>query len=225
MKTSNQGFVVVAALVLLAVVVLGGGAYVYIKESPSALPADVEYVQLPQSDTSVDTEPVAPSASPLVNTVKIIDKSNLYSIEIPKDWKVTSDEGPKGVQLSSISGESSAWKVRVDDAAEGPCSPSYYESGIHFQFHSVNAEDDGAHYGEGGGPETGVISKKNILIDDTNAVYHVFKEPCTAEGQLVDAHVNYGGVGYRFTFIYNPAKDPQAEELFTEILNSVEFEG
>lgn len=219
----HKGFVGIAVLGLFAIAVLGGGVYVYSTMNLSAAPAVVEPVQLPQADQVVSPESTLPLTSPLVGTVRIRDKSNLYSIEIPKEWKITSDEGPKGVQLSSIRGESADWRIRVDDAAEGPCSPSYYESGTHFQFHAVSAEDDGAHYGEGGGPETGIISKKSILIDNVNAVYHVFKEPCTMEGQLVDAHVNYKGAGYRFIFIYNPTQNPQAEKAFVEVLNSIEF--
>ena len=221
MNMSNQkGFANIVLILVIVAIVAVGGYFVFSKISE---PVVQQPTPTPTQATTPTKVPVSPAPTSAVNTTKITDKANLYSVEIPKDWKITRNEGAKGGQLSDITGESPDWKYRVDNSAEGPCTPSYYESGVSFQFHVNNQEDAAAHYGEGGGPDTGVISKKNISIGGVNGVYHVFKEPCTSEGQLVDAHVNYNGNGYLFRFAYNPSKYPQAETAFMNILNSIKF--
>lgn len=224
----QKGFIVPILIAIVTILVIGGGVYVYQNNKASGSPLVDDNSQIDLQDEKVADQNPSTSTTlaptPAVSTTKITDKGNLYSVEIPKDWKIIRNEGAKGVQLSNISGESPDWKSRSDVDAEGPCVPHYYESGVFFQFHVENEEDTAGHYGEGGGPDTGVISKKNISVDGVNGVYHVFTEDCgTSEGQLVDAHFNYKGNSYLFRFSYNPAKYPQAETAFMNILNSIKF--
>lgn len=221
-KRSLSDFIVLS-------VFIAGIAGCSVSIQPQQIPAPVQTTITPESTTPQQTPVSMQTTDPTgmseqnINTVKITDKGNLYSVEIPKDWKILMSEGAKGMQLSDMTGESIDWKQYVDENAEGPFSPIYYQSGVSFQFHVNSEEEAPGHYGEGGGPDTGIITTKNIVIGGANGVYHVFKEPSTYEGQLVDAHVNYKGNAYLFRFAYNPASFPQAESLFMTILSSIKF--
>ncbi len=147
----------------------------------------------------------------------VSDQPNLYSISVPDGWVITSDEGALGLRVSSIFVESPDFSVFVDEAEEGPFSPVYYETGAVLVIHVMTPSPPPYHgYG-------GVISESNIAIDGVNAPYHVFKEPSTLAGQLIDAHVDHGGSYYLFYFGYNPETCPAGEELFQAVLDSVQF--
>ena len=158
------------------------------------------------------------------DTVTLSDKSNLYTIQIPANWQILTYEGARGNSLSEISGRSPDWRSHSGKTVEHPCTPVYYDSGVLFQFGAAKQEGVPAHYGEGGGPFTGVLYSEEILIDGAKGTYHVFTEPCTDGGQLVDVHVNYKENGYIFRFAYNPVQFPQAESVFRRIMHSIRFQ-
>jgi len=145
------------------------------------------------------------------------DQANLYSISLPDGWAVVTDEGPMGVQVSRMIVESPDFSVFIDEAEEGPFTPIYYETGANFAIHATNIEQSPPyHLG-------GVISESEVTIDGTAAPYHVFLEPSTWAGQLLDAHLNHGGNHYNFSLAYNPETCPAGEGLFRAMLDSFQF--
>ncbi len=127
------------------------------------------------------------------------------------------EEGPRGLRLSWIIVQSSDFSVFVDEDEEGPFSPIYYETGATLIVFVGNMEQEPPyHYG-------GVISESEVTIDGEVAPYHVFLEPSTWAGQLLDAHLNHGGNLYDFTMGYNPETCPAGEDLFQAMLDSFQF--
>ena len=122
-----------------------------------------------------------------------------------------------GVQVSRMFVESPDFSVFIDEEAEGPFLPLYYETGATFAIHATNIEQSSPyHYG-------GVISGREVTIDGEVAPYHVFLEPSTYGGQLLDAHLNHGGNHYDFSLGYNPETCPAGEDLFNAMLDSFQF--
>lgn len=203
-QKGNTKIILILAVLILIVVV---GYFIFAKPIP----------------TNQNTGQINQPSTTTTKSARISDKANLYSFEIPADWKVTLNEGAKGVSVSEVIAESPDWKIRTNETEDGPCSTvSYLESGATLQFGVSNQEEILSHYNQGGG--SGIVSQKNILVGGVSAVYHVFNEPsCTHNVQSVDAHVNYGGNNYTFSFTYNPAKYPQGETVFMNMLNSIEF--
>src|SRR3989304_5674305 len=114
---------------------------------------------------------------PLPTTLS--DQPNLYSISVPEGWAVVTDEGAMGVQVSRISVESPDFSLFIDEAAEGPFSPYYYETGAVFIVHMSRAILS---------PPSKVEKKCPWLPcspASSAAAYHVFKEPSTFAGQLL----------------------------------------
>jgi hypothetical protein len=147
----------------------------------------------------------------------VSDQANLYSISVPADWAVVTDEGAMGGQVSRIILESADFSVFVDEEAEGPFTPIYYETGATLVIHVMDtATGPPYHFG-------GVISGSSIDIDGVTAPYHVFKEPSTWAGQLLDAHADYGGNYYLFYMGYNPDTCPAGQDLFEAMLGSFQF--
>ena len=123
-----------------------------------------------------------------------------------------------GVQVSRIVVESPDYSVLVDEEAEGPFTPIYYETGAVFIIHAMTDEQSPPyHFG-------GVISESDVTVDGINAPYHVFLEPSTWAGQLLDAHVNRGGNYYLLYMGYNPETCPAGEDLFNALLDSFGFQ-
>ncbi len=121
-----------------------------------------------------------------------------------------------GVQLSMISLESPDFSVFVDEEAEGPFSPIYYETGATLVIHVTTPSSSPYHFQE-------LISDSDVTIDGVTAPYHVFVEPSTWAGQLIDAHANHGGSDYLFYFGYNQETCPAGEDLFQAMLDSFQF--
>lgn len=150
--------------------------------------------------------------------VRITDTANLYSVEILKDWKID-QEGAMGVQLSRMIAESPDWSAYADESAEGPFTPMYYKTGAAVHIHISNQVASEPYHGDW----PNIMESKQIVIDGVTVVYHVFKEPSTQEGLLLDAHLNHNNNAYTFRFIYNPTTYPQGEGVFMDMLNSVRF--
>jgi len=148
----------------------------------------------------------------------VSDQANLYSISVPADWTVVTDEGAMGVQLSRIVLESPDFSVFVDEAAEGPYTPIYYETGATLVIHVTNVASGPPYHSDG------VISESDVTIDGVTARYHVFKEPSTWAGQLLDAHANHGDNYYLFYLGYNPDTCPAGQALFEAMLDTFQFQ-
>lgn len=188
--------------------------------SPTAMPAATP------SPTPVPAPSPTPTPEPVLSACEAVpelpttvsDQANLYSISVPAGWSVVTDEGAMGVQLSRIILESPDFSTFVDEAAEGPFTPIYYETGATLVIHVVNTAPGPPYHTEG------VISESDVTIDGVTAPYHVFKEPSTSAGQLLDAHANYGGNYYLFYLGYNPETCPAGEDLFLAMLSSFRFQ-
>ena len=196
------------AALLVVIVILATGSY-------------VAYTRSTMSTSTIDQGKDSSADSP---QVRITDSSKLYSFEIPKNWAIVGQEGAMGVQLSQVTAESLDWQSEADTSAEGPFTPTYYKSGAFIQFHVSNTISSPPYHGASDGPSSGVITTKEITIDGEKAIYHIFKEPSTAEGLLLDAHLTHGGDSYTLRFAYNPTKYPQGEQIFAEILKSIRFQ-
>jgi len=238
-NSDHKHWITIISVIVTAIVV-GAGVYIWqnsnLKSTKQSLQEQItvlqNQIQLLQQDTKVSDSQIQEPAKSSTDSqgatqtdnkyVEIVDKASLYSVNIPADWEITSNEGAMGVQLSRILAQSADWSSYSDETYEGPFSPQYYQSGGALQLHVTQGESEPAHYGEGGGPETGVIAKKAVTIDGVEGVYHVFKEPSTFEGQLIDVHINYKGNNYLLRLAYNPANF-NGEEFFDNLLNSVRF--
>ncbi len=146
----------------------------------------------------------------------VSDQPNLYSISVPDGWVITSDEGPMGGRVSSIFVESPDFSVFVDEEAEGPFSPVYYETGAALSIHVGTPSSSPYHFQE-------LISESDVTIDGFTAPYHAYVDPSTWAGQLIDAHANHDGNDYTFGFAYNPETCPAGDDIFQAILDSFQF--
>ncbi len=197
--------------------------------SPAPTPSPVATPTAVPSPTPALTPSPAPSPSPTPEPVlspceavpalptSVSDQANLYTISVPADWAVVTDEGAMGVKISRIILESSDFSRSVDEAAEGPFSPIYYETGATLVIHVMDTAPGPPYHFDG------VISESSINIDGVTAPYHVFKEPSTWAGQLLDAHADYGGNHYLFYMGYNPDTCPAGQALFEAMLDSFQF--
>lgn len=195
--------------VIITTIIVGSGIYTWQKLNQKSTEQPLQ-----QGDqTSADSK-----------AQQLTDKANLFSVEIPNDWKIVDNQGAMGVQLSRITAESPDWSYYSDDSYEGPFSPIYFQSGGSLSFHVTEGEEEPTHYGEGGGPKTGVIEEKIVIVSGIEGVYHIFKEPSTFEGQLIDLHINYEGNNYVIRLAYNPTNF-DGEEFFDDLLDSFSFSG
>ena len=214
------GIAVVAPVILAACDGGGPGA------TPSPTPTVVSTAIPVATPTPAPTATPAPSPTPepvlspceavpaLPTTVT--DQPNLYSFSVPDDWVIVTDEGAMGAQLSRISLESPDYSVFVDEEAEGPFTPIYYETGATLVIHVMTRPSLPYHF-------QAVISGSDVTIDGVTATYHVFKEPSTFAGQLLDAHAIRDGSYYLFFFGYNPETCPAGDDLFQAMLDSFQF--
>lgn len=186
------------------------------------LAAAVWYMVVLRSSSSTSPTPFltsrpqtrqAPTPLPPLEGEALTDASNLYSITLPAGWKVTANEGKRGIRLSYISAESPDFFVRSDESADGPFVPQYYERGAAFGLHAGPGDPNEVMNRPG-------IASRPIIIDSIPGSFRAQNDPSTMVGQQVDAMIHNEGVTYRFTFVYNPDAYPQGREVFQQILDS-----
>lgn len=156
---------------------------------------------------------LAPTALSKLEGETLTDASNLYSITLPAGWKVTANEGKRGIRLSYISAESPDFFVRSDESVDGPFVPQYYERGAAFGLHAGPGDPNEVMNRPG-------IASRPIIIDSIPGSFRAQNDPSTMVGQQVDAMIHNEGVTYRFTFVYNPDAYLQDREVFQQILDS-----
>jgi len=199
---NKKGFASIILVVVIVVIIVVGVYFVFVKKS----------------------EPVAQQQTPM-NTIKVTDKGNLYSVEIPKDWKVTRSTGAEGVSLSGMSIDSPDWKLHSIKVPEGEYTDSvYYDTGasLHIAVSNYSADEQNQQLLIRNG-YSDQISKKNIMIDGVSGDYYINTIPSLAVGQGLVASVIYKGNSYSLVLGYNPKTYPQAETVFLNILNSFKF--
>src|SRR4030042_6505579 len=114
--------------------------------APTASPTPTSTTLPSPAPTAAPSPAPSPTPEPVLSPCEAVpalpatvsDQANLYSISIPADWAVVTDEGATGVQLSRIVLESPDFSVFVDEAAEGPFTPIYYETGATLVIHVTN---------------------------------------------------------------------------------------
>lgn len=164
----------------------------------------------------------------VIKTKNISDQANLYSLEIPEDWKITRNQSTNLVNISFLVSESPDWKSTILSTTkekELPCDNLHRESGAYLLV-LVNGREEPApaHTGQGNGPGNSATVTKSVTVGGATGTYHqFFEEPCSATEQTLDAHVNYKGYNYLFSLAYSPSKYPQGEEVFANILKSAKF--
>lgn len=215
-----------AIILILAILILAGAlGYMFLTRTPaSSLPSPLPTLAIPvappppllASPSPLPTLAPSPATAEPVTTSRRTDTSRFFSVEIPTTWRITADEGKKGLQLSRITAETPDFRVRQDSAAEQPFTPQYYETGAHMSLRALKDVVGPTRHGQ-------TLRTETITVDGRPGTYHVYKEPSTFQGQLLDVHVTFGGTEFLFEFAYNPATYPDGEEVFKAIVNSVRF--
>jgi hypothetical protein len=208
----KRAWLVLGGLILLALG-LAGGYWFARRPTPAPQP---EVISTPTPAASPEALPATASAE-TAPAQTIQDRAGLYSLELPDDWQV-SFEDAKGVRISSLMAQSPDYKVKIDTAAEGPFTPIYYQAGAGLQVTvldqplSQNPEPAGA-----------VSEKKSVTVDGVEGTFFAFKEPSTAQGQLLEVRLEKSGRSYTLRFGYNPDTLPGGQALFERIVASLRF--
>ena len=214
------GIAVVVPVILAACDGGGPGA----TPSPAPTVASTATPAATPAPTPTATPAPSPTPAPVLSPCEAVpalpttvsDQPNLYSISVPDGWVITSDEGARGVRVSSITVESPDFYSYVVEEPEGPFNPVYYETGASLSILVATPSPPPYHF-------QAVISESEVTIDGVTAPYHVYVDPSTFAGRLIDAHANHGGNGYSFNFAYNPETCPAGEDLFQAMLDSFQF--
>ncbi len=185
---------------------------------PSTVPPAAPSEAAPALSPATATPPPSSSASAAPTTRRVSDASGLFSVEIPRTWKITASEGTKGIQLSRIIAQSPDFRLREDTTADGPFTPQYYEQGAQVSIHVTRGA-----LAARGNLEAGTQRTERIAIDGRSSLLRVFTEPSTMLGQIIDAQVDYRNNSYVFTLRYNPDTFQGGEDIFKEILASFRF--
>lgn len=145
----------------------------------------------------------------------ISDKTGLYSLEVPQSWVVVLNEDSKGNQISRLILQSSYFSIHET------AGKKYYDAGAKFSV-SVSAGEN-KNVLEGNGGHKNLIKNRKDSGESGEYAYHIFKDPDSENGQIIDGHIIRGGNTYLFTMVYNPQNFTDAEYTFKEILDSVKF--
>lgn len=159
---------------------------------------------------------INPTATPAASQT-IQDSAGLYSITLPQDWQVTL-ENARGVRISGLTAQSPDYEVQIDEAAEGPFTPVSYKTGASLQITVLNEP-----LAQNPQPAGVISEQKPIVLDGVQGTYFVFKEPSTAEGQLLEVRLEKAGRSYHLRWGYNPATLAGGQTLYENILRSFRF--
>ncbi|MCA9388577.1 hypothetical protein KC644_02320 [Candidatus Berkelbacteria bacterium] len=165
-----------------------------------------------QSNSTNTTTPSTTSNSTISGSSKI--KADYYSVVLPAGWNLSLKENNQGIQLSRLTAESDDFASHTDDAADGPFTPIYYDSGAVITIHVTEPADSGEH-GQ-------VFEEKEVDVDGETALWHQFSEPSTFSGVQYDVHFDHAGRSYLIQFAAADSVT-DAEVIFNTILDSFEF--
>lgn len=171
---------------LIAACLLTAGLWVTLTDSKKI---EISNEQTP-GPGMVQTSPLSRQKVP--NSLE--DPSGLYTLVLPEDWKVVLTERNKGVQLSFVTAESSDYRERRDETADGPFTPIYFESGAKLTIHVTKDEENTTR----DDPGTIITAERSITVDGVQGIFHIHKEPSIREGQLLHAHFASEGNNYLF---------------------------
>jgi hypothetical protein len=148
-------------------------------------------------------------------TKKINDKAGLYSIDIPRSWAIEAQEANKNNRISYLAARSSYLSIREISGKK------YYDAGAKFTASVTGGENRS--FSEGDSGHGSLIKTGKDSTQGGEYVYHVSRDPDSADGEIIDAHFIHNGRTYLFAMAYNPKNFTDAEYTFKEIMYSVSF--
>lgn len=151
-------------------------------------------------------------------TKKVIDKGNLFAMDVPQSWSVAANENATGGQLSKITVQSSDFRSHDSD------SGIVYDAGVRLTV-TVTKGENNYFQSPNGGHGTFFVNNQEADISNLKGPLHTYKSSADPNQQLLDAHLVYGGNTYLFQFAYNSKllRTGEAPFQFREILASVKF--
>ena len=150
------------------------------------------------------------------STKTIKDKSNLYSIEIPESWNVTTDQAKIGKQISKIVVSNKVF------SQHNIASDIFYDNGAQLTIQVLSGEFPDAKNVDGGHGKM-LVGKKTIPMNVENLTYHIITDPKVKVGQIFDAHILHGGKTIEINYVFNAEKFNEGEFMFGELMNSFKF--
>lgn len=222
------GYVSLFTLFLLAVLLIVGGFYGWEKYQEKKYPEKAARGEIKgvgyylsgiqeKIGRAVERKDIkSKRAMELAEPGKIIsDKAGLYSLEVPQSWIIVLSEADKNNKLSNLVMQSSYFSIRETGGKKS------YDAGAKFSVSVTAGENKNVLEGNGGHADLIKIGKDKG--EGVEYAYHIFKDPDSENGQIIDAHIIRGGNTYLFTMIYNPQTFTDAEFTFKEIMYSVKF--
>lgn len=217
MKNSQKGFVVLLLIALIAVLVIGGGIYIFsIKKSEAPVLPDAQtqtsdngqggnQINIPSSGTNIDTKKLSLHKSESCG-FEISFPSQFVNNDNPlnPNPKLCSDIVSYGKQINALSLKSRA-DCNIDGAGESGVGCNFFE--IVVAGNKIMAEGIGT-------------TKESIIVDK------IFAEKLT----ILD-----GGVGqiliqfeknkqwYRYTHTFSPSDVKEAKKLSDSIISTFKF--
>ncbi len=224
----NIGYVSLFALFLLAVLLIVGGFYGWEKYQKKKYPekaaaGEIKGVSYYLSGIGEKINSVlekkdikSKRAMELAESVKIVsDRAELYSLEVPQSWAVVLNESGKNSKFSNLVMQSAYFSARETGEKK------YYDAGAKFSASVTAGENKNVLEGNGG--HKNLIKSGNDNGGGEEYTYHIFKDPDSENGQIIDGHIIRGGNTYLFAMAYNPKTFTDAEYTFKEIMYSVKF--
>ncbi len=198
--------------------------------APQEIIPDMLMPPQPRSDapnplTSIDLDKVTDTGISKVDVVRIADTAHLYSVEIPRDWKITlsgtEDAGDGRLLYSWLGSQSRDW---VLETLGYNGSPTHVRSGAAMEIHVSSFE--GNTTSQFINMATKYLASGEITVNGIAGKLFVdqeFDPPYHEDVLAIESHLSYMGKYYAFRITYNPTTYPQGAEVFMRMLKSLEF--
>lgn len=203
-----------STLIGLLLVVGALGVYLLIALSATAPVTD------DPNGTATTTDP---------SMVRLIDTAHLYSIEVPRDWKIVHegliDQGGSALKrLSLIEGRSPDWQTELSPPDNELTGSQHIVDGAAIEIY-VFTQDIG------GAPSRIHMSntfshRQEIGVGGEQSRLDFFKEydpPLHEEALILEAIVTHKQNYFTFRSAFNPLTYPDGEDVFMKMLQSVKF--
>ena len=163
------------------------------------------------------TQPLLPKS--IKDSKTVTDITNVYSVEIPDDWRVEPQIG-SGTRPSYLRAESSDWRTETPDSLN---ASTHIATGASLEVY-VFDQDIGGRAPDRLQMTIKLEESRPIKIHGLEQVLNIYREyEPPREGLVLEVPVEQGGNFYTFRFAYNPTTFPEGEAVFVKILHSVIF--
>lgn len=151
------------------------------------------------------------------------DEAGHYSVEIPRDWRITQEVGEASESeirlLSRLEAESNDWHIETPDSID---ASTHIVSGAKLEVYVFNR--DIGHAPSRIGMVNVFFQSKSIKLRGAVRSMEVYKEYGELkEALILEFPIEHDGNFYTFRFAYNPKTYPEGEEVFMRMLESVKF--